>query len=370
MYINGNLYYRNNYRYYKMYKGSILEWIKFFKLNYLYFYANQDSTVEWTTDGSISPNLEYSTDGENFTEWDYSTISVPANSTIYFRGQNMDIDSISDANNHFNILGDINIGGDIGSIFYATDSNIMFDLYNATALFKNCYGIVKINDDFESATYIPNIRIQNNFRGCSNLSQIPTFMNFSNCYDVSGLFSSCTNLSLPTTTTLHTPKNVSTNSMFNECDGCIYAPEMDTTNVTHCGWMFQMCDNLIEVPVYNTVNSTNFTSMFWRDSKLKTVGGLDFTKGTAFTNIFTYCSELENITLTGSINYTIDFRYCRKLTYDSVKSILTAASNTTRTTSSKTLTFRRTLTDNNGELAALVTACTSKRWTISGLTLE
>lgn len=79
-------------------------------LNYLYFYANQDSTVEWTTDGSISPNLEYSTDGENFTEWDYSTISVPANSTIYFRGQNMDMQNISDDNNHFNIVGDMSVG--------------------------------------------------------------------------------------------------------------------------------------------------------------------------------------------------------------------------------------------------------------------
>ena len=56
--------------------------------------------------------------------------------------------------------------------------------------------------------------------------------------------------------------------------------------------------------------------------------------------------------------------------YDSVKSILTAASNTTNT-NSKTLSFRPIMvTDQNGELAALVSTCTSKGWTIDNLTLN
>ena len=63
------------------------------------------------------------------------------------------------------------------------------------------------------------------------------------------------------------------------------------------------------------------------------------------------------------------FQFSPALTYESVKSILTACSNTTNT-NSKTLKFGRTLTDQNGELAALVATCNTKGWTISGLTLN
>ena len=85
--------------------------------------------------------------------------------------------------------------------------------------------------------------------------------------------------------------------------------------------------------------------------------------------MFNSCNKLENITFVGSINTGISFSYSTLLTYESVKSILTACSNTTNT-SSKAVSFKITLTDQNGELAALVATCNSKGWTISGLTLE
>jgi hypothetical protein len=85
--------------------------------------------------------------------------------------------------------------------------------------------------------------------------------------------------------------------------------------------------------------------------------------------MFSGCGSLENISFVGSINYSIDFSSSSKLTYDSIKSILTACAATTRT-SSKTLKFNRTIADNNGELATLVGECTTKGWTITGLTIE
>ena len=69
------------------------------------------------------------------------------------------------------------------------------------------------------------------------------------------------------------------------------------------------------------------------------------------------------------MNVSLSLTQSSKLDYDSVKSILTAASNTTNT-NSKTLSFNSTQTDQNGELAALVSTCTSKGWTINGLTLN
>lgn len=108
--------------------------------------------------------------------------------------------------------------------------------------------------------------------------------------------------------------------------------------------------------------------MFSSCSNLTTISQLDISKGTNLNGMFSSCSKLENITFAGSINRTIDFSPCSSLTYESVKSILTACSNVTY--AGDTLKFNRTLTDQNGELAALISTCTSKGWTISGLTLN
>ena len=84
---------------------------------------------------------------------------------------------------------------------------------------------------------------------------------------------------------------------------------------------------------------------------------------------FEGCGSLENITLEGLLNCNLDCGYCPLLTYNSIKSILTAASKKPNT-DAKTLNFNRTIADNNGELSALVGECTTKGWTITGLTLE
>ena len=84
---------------------------------------------------------------------------------------------------------------------------------------------------------------------------------------------------------------------------------------------------------------------------------------------FDKCSNLKYLRLTGNLNVSLNLSNSLYLDYDSVKSVLTAASNTTNT-DKKTLSFNSTLTDKNGELAGLVSTCTSKGWTVSGLTLN
>jgi hypothetical protein len=112
--------------------------------------------------------------------------------------------------------------------------------------------------------------------------------------------------------------------------------------------MFSGCSNLTTIPLINV-------------SKI--------TYGSYLNLMFSGCGKLENITFEGHINYNIDFSASPLLTFDSVKSILTAASKTTNT-SSKTLKFNRSISDVDGELAALVATCASKGWTISGLTIQ
>ena len=84
---------------------------------------------------------------------------------------------------------------------------------------------------------------------------------------------------------------------------------------------------------------------------------------------FDECSNLKYLRLTGNLNVSLNLSNSLYLDYDSVKSVLTAASKKTNT-DKKTLSFNSTLTDKNGELAGLVSTCTSKGWTVSGLTLN
>lgn len=145
--------------------------------------------------------------------------------------------------------------------------------------------------------------------------------------------------------------------------------DIDSTEVTNFSSMFWGCNNLTEIPPLDTSNGTNFLQMFYGCSNLTSIPQLDTSKGTNFGYMFQNCTTLENITFIGSINANIDFNACTSLSYESVKSILTACSNTTNT-NSKTVYFNSTITDQNGELLALVESCTSKGWTISGLTLN
>ena len=111
-------------------------------------------------------------------------------------------------------------------------------------------------------------------------------------------------------------------------------------------------------------------------TNLTTVEGIDFSGLTSnLSQLFGYSSNmsyLKRFIVNGKINVSMDSYSIGALTaidYDSVKSILAAADRTDNT-NAKTLAFNRTMTDQNGELAALVASCTSKGWTISGLTIQ
>ena len=141
--------------------------------------------------------------------------------------------------------------------------------------------------------------------------------------------------------------------------------------------MFYLCTKLTTLPQLNTSNADNMSGMLSGCAALTTVEGIDFSGLTSsLTRLFGTSSNMSKLTrfiVNGKINVSIsDNNSIKALTaidYDSVKSILAAADRTDNT-DAKTLAFNRTMTDQNGELAALVASCTSKGWTISGLTLQ
>ena len=204
------------------------------------------------------------------------------------------------------------------------------------------------------------------FRACKFLKSIPSINTFS-VTDMEGMFKYCSSLQI--IPLLDTSKVTKMNNMFDGCYSLQAVPPLDTSKVTNISEMFNACSSLQTIPQLDTSNVTNMDRMFYKCKSLQTISLLDMSKVSSAIQTFDECSNLKYLRLTGSLNVSLNISSTSLLDYDSVKSILTAASNTTNT-KSKTLSFNSTLTDKNGELAGLVSTCTSKGWTVSGLTLN
>ena len=157
--------------------------------------------------------------------------------------------------------------------------------------------------------------------------------------------------------------------MFSDCSSLLTIPPLNIPFVTRMDSMFSNCTNLRIVPRLDTSYATRMDYMFSGCTSLQTIELLDMSNVGITISMFEGCSSLSYIRLKGKLNVGLIISQTTLLDYDSVKSILTAASKTTDT-KSKNLDFNSTLTDQNGELAGLVSTCTSKGWTVSGLTLN
>ena len=206
------------------------------------------------------------------------------------------------------------------------------------------------------------------FYYCRSLTSVPK-LNTSNGTDFSSMFYGCR--SLTSVSALDTSKGTDFSSMFYDCRSLTSVSSLDTSKGTDFNSMFSECRSLTSVPALNTSNGTNFEFMFFGCINLKTVKSIDVSNGSKLKTMFNYTLDtmnLTNITFTGSINVDISFTTCKKLSFNSIKSILNACSKTTNT-NTKTVSFNRTIQDQNNELTNLVASCTSKGWIVSGLTI-
>ena len=153
-----------------------------------------------------------------------------------------------------------------------------------------------------------------------------------------------------------------------------FPSNLDFSNVRDMTEMFYEAD-IDYIPRLNTQNAVSMRWMFKYTYNLKAVEGIDFSGLTSdLIELFgtnTDKSNIKRFIVNGKINVSISDNYSIKaltaIDYDSVKSILEAA-NRTDNTNKKTLAFNLEISDPNRELAALVASCTSKGWTITGLT--
>ena len=234
--------------------------------------------------------------------------------------------------------------------------------------------------DCDSLATIPLINTSNviktysMFTGCARLASIPP-IDTSNVTDAAQMFYGCSSLEyIPE---IDTSSVIKAYGMFYMCQSLQIAPQLNLSNATDVSYMFYQCSKLTTVPSLDTSSATNINNIFYSCYNLKTVEGIDFSGLTSSpSKLFGYLTNVSYLTrfiVNGKINVSIsDNNSIKALTvidYDSVKSILEAA-NRTDNTNAKTLAFNRTMTDQNGELAALVASCSTKGWTITGLTLQ
>lgn len=242
------------------------------------------------------------------------------------------------------------------------------NVLNASGMFQNCSALTTAPSlNFSKVTDISNL-----FQYDNSLTSVP-FFDTSNVLNASKLFNNCMHLKNIPQLNLSNATNVS--DAFNYCGEITTIPPMDFSNVLNASQLFYCCSSLTTVPPLNTFKATRVDRIFGLCYNLTTVEGIDFSGLTSKPSVFGYGENFTKLTrfiVNGKINVSMGSYSIEKLTaidYDSVKSILAAADRTDNT-NAKTLAFNRTMTDQNGELAALVSSCTSKGWTITGLTIQ
>ena len=236
------------------------------------------------------------------------------------------------------------------------------------------------------------------FQGCSSLTTIPQ-LDIPNVGDLDGLFHNCS--SLTTIEGINSSSPWSMNNTFAGCRSLTSIPQLDTSSVgfmrsafSYCtsltsipqldlssagdiSYLFEGCTGLTTIPQLNTSHAHNMMYLIGGCENLTTVEGIDFSGLSEELNeLIGYKTDMSKLTrfiVNGKINVSIpgkgNIDVLTSIDYDSVKSILAAADRTDNT-NAKELAFNRTIPDQNGELAALVSSCTTKGWTITGLTIQ
>ena len=141
------------------------------------------------------------------------------------------------------------------------------------------------------------------------------FIDTKNVTDMYHMFSYCPHLT--TVPLLDTHNVTDMNYMFYYCSNLTTVPQLDTSSVTNMGSMLYNCSKLTTIPLLDTSNVTDMHSMFYNCSSLTTIPLLDTSNVTNVSSMFSGCSKLTTIPLldTSSVtNVSSMFGYCSSLT--------------------------------------------------------
>ena len=255
-----------------------------------YFYLepirdNTEFTIN-SVDGAPVLNLEYSSDGKTWQNWDYTTnhITANANQRVYLRGQNEEWTTIENTSTgedfnklHYNSIismsdAQFNIGGRLSSLFTGNEEETNKSIIMSAIFYKSsCRDASKL--------IVPkNAKLSYAFMGCSSLISAPRILSdsiihvnqynsmFDGCTSLTkapklpattltarcyyGLFSGCTSLSEAPQLPAMTIEESSYRAMFNNCKSLLKAPELPAMTIEESSYrvMFKGCSSLVKAP--------------------------------------------------------------------------------------------------------------------------
>lgn len=180
--------------------------------------------------------------------------------------------------------------------------------------------IENINDDvaYSKTLYdawnTSNTSAKNLYSGDTKLVYAPN-INTSNVTRMDNMFDKCFRLtSVPLYNTIKVTKFY---DMFYGCSGLTSVPLFDTSKATDMGYMFAYCDRIKSVPAFNTSNVTSMRHMFIGCHSLTSVPLYNTSKVNGMSSMFAYCSVLTSVPLFDTSNATsMDsmFENCSSLT--------------------------------------------------------
>ena len=295
----------------------------------------------------------------------------------------------------------VNIGG---TKYTDLKSPILKSTYGTTKMYSfSLEGNKSVtNVSYIDATYITSANKM--FSGCSNLTKAYIF-NTGKIKDMSYMFNNCGKLleapEMDTSSVTDVrymffnagPRNKNTgdsdylfvpNYDTSKCKIFSFAfagakikniPQWDFSSATHMSYTFLDCAAKT-IPILNSASATRWKMTFIGARDLESIESVDFSGASQFEPIepgfygtTNYCSnstyQLKEVRISGKIRYSTDINASNMLSYESVKSILTALA----PVNNQTIKFDLSIEDRNGELTKLVNKATGNGWIIEGLNI-
>ena len=243
---------------------------------YLTFTSEGETTVRLDNAGANAPLLYYSTDAENWTQWDYSDLTFTSESPLYICGDNPDGLNSYYKYSRFIASGSLfGISGDIMSLLdCVNDMDVIPNDYCFHMLFLDCW-MLKSAPDLSATTLTP-FCYQEMFKRCLNLVSAPA---------------------LPATTLAM----YCYSDMFRDCESLTTASEMSATTLADlcCGSMYSGCTSLTEVPALpaTTLAPYCYSNMFSGCTSLTATPALPATELDRFCyyEMFNGCTSLATV---------------------------------------------------------------------------
>ena len=211
------------------------------------------STIWFENEGDNNPNIQYSFDGESWSDWNEKTTITLENTgdKVYVRGDNPKGFSFNAKKyTHFGMKGNISSSGSVMSLIDPNESST--EIPNSGCFFKlfsDCKSLTQAPE--LPATILKDSCYYLLFEKCENLEtapELPAMTMTKYCY--SSMFSGCSNLTkAPKLPSLTLAQNCYS-AMFTDCNNLEAAPELPATELEpYCySTMFTACEKLKKAP--------------------------------------------------------------------------------------------------------------------------